>query len=461
MNLFDIFKLSLRNLREAKLRSTLTTAGVVIGVAVIVTMVSFGLGVQRDALSRFQKVDAFSEVYVYGRSLFSLASGGDKGSGSAAQPAMPEGDGPRAGGLPQRSLNDGALAEIRRIPGVVFARPQILFSAYARLNQRTQMVAFSGAQASDPSSRFKEFAAGGMFDAASEDTALVGEDFLRRFGYRTVADAVGQTVELLDAPAGEREGGARSGELIAARTFRIVGVLKDETGGDRFHGLAPTPDIYLPLQAARSWKDGHRDAVSSVALRLAQKSGSVGEDEKVSYTTAVLRVSDPAALPEVRSQLTRRGFGSFSFVDEFKQVQTVFLIINSALGLLGGISLLVAALGITNTILERTREIGIMKAIGAEDREIKLIFFVEAMVIGLVGGMLGALLAWGIDVLANRLVNKFILEATGAGYVEFFSLPSYLWLGAILFALLVSTTAALYPAARAASIDPVAALRRD
>ena len=159
------------------------------------------------------------------------------------------------------------------------------------------------------------------------------------------------------------------------------------------------------------------------------------------------------------------GFGSFSIVDELEQLRTVFLILDSVLGLLGGISLLVASFGIANTmimsILERTREIGIMKAIGAEDREIKLIFFVEAAVIGLAGGVLGTLIAWGLDGIANRLAYRFILKPQGASYVDFFALPPYLSAGAIVFALVISILAALYPAARAARIDPVKALRHD
>ena len=178
-----------------------------------------------------------------------------------------------------------------------------------------------------------------------------------------------------------------------------------------------------------------------------------------------MRVSNPSQLSEVRQKITDAGFGSFSIVDELDEIRTVFLIIDSVLGLLGGISLLVASFGIANTmimsILERTREIGIMKAIGAEDREIKLIFFVEAAMIGVTGGVVGVLLAWGIDALANRLAYRFILKPQGASFIDFFDLPPYLWLGAILFALLVSIAAALYPAARAGRIDPVRALRHD
>jgi ABC-type antimicrobial peptide transport system permease subunit len=159
------------------------------------------------------------------------------------------------------------------------------------------------------------------------------------------------------------------------------------------------------------------------------------------------------------------GLGSFSIVDRIDEIRTFFLIMNAVLGLLGGISLLVASFGIANTmimsILERTREIGIMKAIGAEDREIKLIFFVEAAVLGFIGGVIGVLMATGLTILANSLAYRFALKPQGASFINFFALPPWLWLGAILFAILVAIVAALYPASRAAKIDPVKALRHD
>ena len=205
--------------------------------------------------------------------------------------------------------------------------------------------------------------------------------------------------------------------------------------------------------------------MSEVALALAKQSGQLNESQSEGYNSAVVRVSDPVALTEVRKRIQEMGFGSFSIVDQLDQIRTVFLIIDSVLGLLGGISLLVASFGIANTmimsILERTREIGIMKAIGAEDREIKLTFFFEAAVIGLTGGIIGCLAAWGIDAVANRLAYRFILKPQGASFVDFFAIPPYLWIGAILFALVVSILAALYPATRAARIDPVRALRHD
>ncbi|HVG32408.1 MAG TPA: FtsX-like permease family protein [Pyrinomonadaceae bacterium] len=484
MTFLDILYLSLRNLREAKLRATLTTMGVIVGVAVIVTMISFGLGLQRNTVSRFKELDLFNEITVFGRSLSAIASSGfNKNAGNANAKPQAERVGNRSlrpDKTPQRALNDAAITEIAQIPGVAYVEPTINFNVYVRSNNHALMQSIGGAVVPNPSSRFKEYAAGGMIGAPLSDEAVVDEDFARDFGYEKPEDAVGKNLELLapnkddegEAPSFfglpledvETEDAARSSRL-AARTFRIVGVLKTPENGPRFRGMMPASDIYIPLQAARDWTLKYRDNLSEVALELARESGAIGENETGGYGSAVLRVTDPVLLTDVRRRLTELGFGSFSIVDQLEQLRTVFLIINATLGLLGGISLLVASFGIANTmimsILERTREIGIMKAIGAEDREIKLIFFVEAAVIGLVGGVVGSLMAWAIDGVANRLAYRFILKPQGASYIDFFALPAYLWLGAILFAVVISILAALYPASRAARIDPVKALRHD
>ena len=490
MSYLDILRLSLRNLREAKLRATLTSMGVIVGVAVIVTMVSFGLGLQRNLLSRFKALDLFNEIRVFGRNLTNLASTGldqnaARGAGDAGERRGPAN---RPDKAPTRILDDAAIAEIAKIPGVAYVEPTINFNAYVRANGRVLSEFGSGATVPNAASRFQNFSAGKMIDSATADEAVVNERFTERFGFAKPADAVGQTLEFLAPPKDKKQdkdnedeattffglpipetAPEQGGDALAARTFRIVGVLnaevKEGAGQGGLRGLMPDAGIYIPLAMARAWSLEHRGPMSQVALALAREKGVLDENESEGYDSAVIRVTNPVVLTDVRKRLTELGFGSFSIVDQLEQIKTVFLIIDSALGLLGGISLLVASFGIANTmimsILERTREIGIMKAIGAEDRHIKLIFFIEAAVIGLTGGVIGSLAAWGIDAVANRLAYRFILKPQGASFVDFFSLPPYLWLGAILFALTVSIIAALYPAARAARIDPVRALRHD
>jgi ABC-type lipoprotein release transport system permease subunit len=486
MSFFDILKLALRNLRQAKLRAVLTTMGVIVGVAVIVTMVSFGLGLQRNMLDRFKALDLFNEMQVYGRSLGSLAA--------SRLNREPRNDRDQRRGRPAnrtstRILDDAAIAEIANIPGVAYVEPSISFTVYVRANNQVLTQFAGGTAVPNLSTRFKEFQAGQMISSPDADEVVVSERFTRDFGFEKPSDAVGKTLEFL-APPGEKrdqekeedetpnffgipldeetpdEGDAAS---LVARTFRIAGVLgsavKEGAGQGGLRGMMPGAAIYVPIKDARAWTLEHRSPIGEVAFELARRSGALGEVGHEGYDAAVIRVHDPVQLTSVRQRLTELGFGSFSIVDELDQIRTVFLIIDSVLGLLGGISLLVASFGIANTmimsILERTREIGIMKAIGAEDREIKLIFFVEAAVIGLTGGVVGTLLAWGVDGLANRLAYRFILKPQGASFVDFFALPPYLTVGAVLFALVVSILAALYPAARAARIDPVQALRHD
>jgi len=321
----------------------------------------------------------------------------------------------------------------------------------------------------------------------------VTEDFVRTAGFATAGDAVGKTIEFLTTgttqtdkskqstttadieppnffgiPLSEEDFEQKDSQVVAERTFHIAGVLKEakpDGGPGPTRGLMPYADVYIPVAAARQWSIAHQGEQSRVIMALARESGAIGNGESPGYASAIVRVTDPVKLTEVRQRLKQMGLGSFSIVDQMEQIRTVFLIIDAVLGLLGGISLLVASFGIANTmimsILERTREIGIMKAIGAEDREIKLIFFFEAAVIGFTGGVIGSLAAWGIDGISNRLAYRFILKPQGASFVDFFHLPAYLWLGAIAFALIVSILAALYPAARAARIDPVRALRHD
>lgn len=494
MRFDDILRLALRNLREARLRAALTTMGVTVGVAVIVTMVSFGLGLQRNTITRFKELDLFNEITVLGRSLTSLATGQEDQSPGRANnnAAAKDGKAPKQ----SRILDDAALAEIQSIHGVAFVEPTIRFSAYVRAHDRAQLHGIGGTTVPNSSGQFKNFAAGAMISRPEADEAVVDENFVRDYGYAGAAEAIGQTLELL-APAAVKntekgkseedeaslsffglpldddaaKDSSQPQDALSARSFRIVGVLasKDangnKSGGGGMRGLVPSSGIYIPTAAARAWTLKYKSDLNEVALVLARVKGALNADETGGYSSATVRVSDPSLQSDVRKALDARGFNTFSILDQIEQIRTFFLIMNSVLGLLGGISLLVASLGIINTMLmsifERTREIGIMKAIGAEDREIKLIFFAEAALIGLAGGIIGALAAWGIDALANRLVYQIVLKPKDTAFINFFDLPPLLWLGAILFAMLISILAALYPAARAARINPVEALRHN
>jgi putative ABC transport system permease protein len=158
------------------------------------------------------------------------------------------------------------------------------------------------------------------------------------------------------------------------------------------------------------------------------------------------------------------GVEVFTITDQFKELKRGFLIMDTILGAIGTIALFVASLGIINTmimsILERTRDIGIMKAIGGAESDIRKIFFVEAVSIGFLGALFGLILGWGVTRVANFVANTKLMPQ-GEAPIDLFYFPLWLILGAIAFSMVVSLAAGLYPAIRAARIDPVKALRHD
>src|SRR5215467_452480 len=177
MSFFDILHLALRNLRQAKLRAILTTMGVIVGVAVIVTMMSFGLGLQGNMLARFKALDFFNEIQVFGQGLGSLAG--------LARPSREE-DGDRrrqrANKTPTRILDDAGIKEIAAIPGVAYVEPSVNFDVYVRSNGKLLSQYVGGANIPNASTRFQHFAAGKMIASSNVAEAVVSERFVKDFG---------------------------------------------------------------------------------------------------------------------------------------------------------------------------------------------------------------------------------------------------------------------------------------
>jgi putative ABC transport system permease protein len=143
----------------------------------------------------------------------------------------------------------------------------------------------------------------------------------------------------------------------------------------------------------------------------------------------------------------------------------VLSLLQALLGSVGGLALLVAALGVANTMMmaiyERTREIGVLKALGASRREIRAMFTVEAGLIGLIGGFFGLILGTLLGRLVDWIAHRYLLNEGVTGIGQLSVVPLWLALGSLVFAALIGIVAGLYPAARAAKLDPVTALRHE
>ena len=177
-----------------------------------------------------------------------------------------------------------------------------------------------------------------------------------------------------------------------------------------------------------------------------------------------VRVEDLLSLENVRKEVESWGLTTFAIADEMKRIQEAFMILEVILSVLGTISLVVASLGIANvlvmSVMERRKVIGIMKAIGATDADVRRIFLVEASLIGLLGGVLGLLAGWGLTRIASILIVRYFARNGIFEVPELFAYPGWLLAGAIAFAVLFSLLSGVLPANRAARVDPVEALRQ-
>jgi putative ABC transport system permease protein len=495
MKFSDLLALAWRNLRQAKLRTALTTIGVVVGVGAVVTMVSFGIGLQENLLrDAFTRIDFFTTITVLGPAADTFLSASEEGRGEEGAD--------RSAAPPPPVLDDEALEGLRRLPGVRAVHPQIRFEAYVRFEEKTRRIGMGAAPIDVTANpRFEERLAGRHFSREEAREAIVTERFLRRLRapsgkgppaerrgpfvappeqslverQRLAQSVIGQTLTILtlpldDAPAGGEfdfsprmpprgEAAPTDGEALdrlAREEFTIVGVLPTAEGVDL--PFAGNQLVYLPLPIVKRLAERQQDPLQQMAEMLTGRSG---------YGSAEVRVGDLSQVEAVQNEIGRLGFRYLSLGNRLEEVKRVFLIVNASLALIGGLALLVASFGISNTMImsirERTREIGLMKAIGGTDGEIMRIFLLEAGLIGTLGGILGLACGWTIDRVANLLANRWIGQQVGGAVrqVEFFSIPWYLWGGALAFAVLISLLAALYPALRAARIDPIRALRSD
>jgi putative ABC transport system permease protein len=237
------------------------------------------------------------------------------------------------------------------------------------------------------------------------------------------------------------------------KPYRVVGIIEREPGPAM--GFAMFSSVMIPLRNAEEL--GATDVSNPQAL-LQQLSN------KRSYGSATVKVRRPQDVEDTEQAIKDMGFQAFSLNDALKGAKKAFILLDIVLSLIGSIALTVASLGIVNTmvmsILERTREIGIMKAIGGSDGDIRKIFLVEAAAIGLTGGILGIILGW----VAGRVINfgaNIYIQSQGGTPAKMFSLPWWLILGGIAFSIAVSLIAGSYPASRAAKLDPIQALRHD
>lgn len=445
MKMRDMTELAVRNLREAILRNSLTTLGVAVGVASLVAMLSLGVGLQQLATSRLSKSGLFDSIFVTAKTNL-------RGPG-AGPPAT------RAASPKARPLDETARREITNLPNVIEVYPQIRFFTEVRYDGKPFATMVAGMPESSQSSGSFDGMQGSFFSSPNADEAILQIEFAKELNPQTpqligkdlvLRYAERQTLGAESAGSGQNPGGFSV--VPKEKHLRIVGVVETEPASG-FGGFG-SGRLLIPLPVAETLRAAQVNDLRDILRDT--------PSDKPAYASLSVRVKSPSLVDATEAKIKDLGFGAFSLLDASKSLRIFFSVFDLLLGIFGSLALAVATLGIINTlvmaILERRREIGVLKALGAADSDVKQLFFVEAGVMGLSGGVLGVFFGWLIGQALTLGTNIYLKRQDLPG-VQISSVPWWLVGSAIGFAVLVSLVAGLYPASRAAKLNPVDALR--
>lgn len=415
MTLSDMLRTALENLGRRKVRTVLTSTGVIVGILTIVTMVSLGVGVQREVRAQFAAL-GLENVLV------------------RPNEAREQDNFFTQFGPPQREtlITPETLAAWEQLPGVESVTAEISLQGVATLLEL-------------PNGELSPVLVRGLSEFPDP--------------FQTPATAL----------AGEIEPEEQAGVVVVAAGALPRGVRAEDVAGQELAIVLRSPrgeSQRFPVRVAGVSDLDDGEVQASATDMAAMKSwwfNTPNYLESQGYDLAVVRATDVARATELVREFRTAGYRVQSLELILQQANRVFAVINVMLASVGGLALFVASLGIVNTMImaiyERTREIGTLKAIGTSRGDIRGMFMLEAGLIGLLGGVVGIIGGWLVGILLNQVIGWYIEREQLPIAATFFVTPWWLALAALGFAALVGVIAGLYPAARAARLDPLVALR--
>ncbi|WP_158059387.1 ABC transporter permease [Halorussus halophilus] len=417
MNVLETARISWRNIREHKLRSTLTTLGVIIGVAAVITFVTLGTSLQQDIISTVAGGNA-ATMYVTAQA-----------PGDSRVPAL--------GGGGQTVFTEYDVSNIRELDGVEVAVPESGIAATSVSHNNTS-VARQWITVTSPDYfrvRNLTFLSGGPFQSGQREVVL-NRPAARMFSGSNVS--VGENITFTRAAGG-------------TANATVVGIVESQ-GSESVLGFSqgPQPRIYAPtnpyyLRTTFSPSLNTRMPVFGRILVVAESPGQVDAVQGRVYNY----LGERSDARQIKSQgYEFRVTTQDQIIGQVKQLTSTFTAYITGIAV---ISLIVGSIGIANIMLvsvtERTREIGIMKAVGAQSRDVLQLFLFEAVMLGVLGSILGAVIG---------MVGGFV----GAQLIGLPLAFQPQWFGAaVVVGVVVGVLAGVYPAWDAAHTDPIDALR--
>lgn len=419
MRVEDLLRLVVRNLSRVRVRTGLTTLGVVIGVAAIVTLLSISMGFQENITSELEGIGDITEITVIGDI-------GGFGMGEQ-EPKI---------------IDEDAIEEIEEIDGVQAVVPSLSVSGTIEVGRYLTSTSITAIDPEKGEDLQIEAASGRFLRRKDTDVMVVGyktSDVFR--DKKTLKKIEGLDLLGKNAQIVVKRRNLEGEEETKSFRVKIVGIIEEQ-------GTQADYNVYVPLALAADIKEWQ-----TMQPNIIKRQG---------YESLVVKAENADNVNEITDKIIKMGYLAFSFKQIIESINSIFTILEIVLLGIGAIALIVAALGIINimlmSILERTREIGIMKVVGASNTDITRIFLMEALTIGFMGGVggviMGVLVANAIDVIARVYVGQ-----QGGPVQSIVVMPLWLIFFAVGFAMMVGLVAGVYPARKAAQLSPVEALR--
>lgn len=400
MQVADLARLSTRMFKTNPLRTWLTILGMGVGTGAVVVLVGLGFGLQQIIL----------EQIVFGDSLLSL--------------------GVSATGARNLSITDEVIQQFEENEHINDAAPLARFPALITYKGLTGNVFIQGAEPAYLRYAGITASYGDAFieeDIANTNEIMLSPAVLKLFGVEDPESFIGQEVTFrLLVP--DKENSELITEINIEKKYRVKGITKEE-------------------------------GVLNVLMMLPELRNYVGIEE---YDRAQVKVDSNEFLTLVEETLIEEGYRVTALSKTVEQASKIFQGIQVVLATFGGIALIVSAIGMFNTmtvtLLERTKEIGIMRTLGASPRDIKLLFVSESIVVGFLGGisgiLMGVTLGFAVNILLNIAASQF-----GGKAVGLFSFPLWFLMFIAIFSATVGYLTGIFPARRASQLNPLDAIR--
>lgn len=456
MKFFDLLRMSISNLWKRKLRTVLTVLGVVIGITSIVVMIALGNGLKQSMLDNYSNYTSMTQIRIY--------SGGYYYSSSSSQDE-------------DKRLDDAFVQQLLSMEHVEAVYPKLNFSAIAKVGQYRGYLDIYGVTQEELATMNIPIAQGKLPDSDTELKFFYGNNVLMNFYVdKTNVSPWWENNEMPDI------------DVMNDPIFVIFdedAYWNSKYGGD---GTTPVkqPKKYI-IEACGlmdgefgDWSNNYSqsilcdmDALKAELKRIFKKNPIPGQPTRKNgkpynelfYSEMVVQVDDMANVTELTTMINDMGYNANSSAEWIQQELDSMNMIQAVLGAIGAVAMLVAAISITNTMMmsiyERTKEIGVMKVLGCDIRNIQGLFLMEAGFIGFIGGVVGVgfsyLLSLGINGLVAGSDATANMGITGA----ICRIPLWLCPLAVVFAIVIGMIAGFIPSLRAMRLSPLAAIRNE